>query len=175
MLLIRFVLKAFDTFTTWSVVTGGPTEHNHCATVRTHRPITGGTNGQRLFGEPQPGVGGRGRKHLDSVRESTEGGTVPFCGGGAPRCTVCVSTVRRRGPWGVGNVALGEYDDDEDQAVGRPPAPEDRTWRHPSEVAWEARQGARPVIAEPAEVSLVGTDPITDASVPETAASIPPT
>ncbi len=42
-----------------------------------------------------------------------------------------------------GNVALGEYDA-EDWATGRPPAPEDRTWRHPSEVAWEERQSAAP-------------------------------
>lgn len=45
-----------------------------------------------------------------------------------------------------GNVALGDYDE-EDWADGRPPAPEDRTWRHPSEVAWEARQSAAPIPA----------------------------
>ena len=72
------------------------------------------------------------------------------------------------------NVTHGEYDED-NQAVSRPPASEDRTWRHPSEVAWEARQATRTVIVEPTEVGSVDTGPITDASVPEITASIPPT
>ena len=100
MLLIRFVLEAFDAFTTWSVVPSGATDPHHCATVRTPRPITGGTNGQRLFGEPQPGVGGWGHKHLDSVRESTEGGTAPSAEGARPAARF-VSVLS-------GEVALGE-------------------------------------------------------------------
>ena len=100
MLLIRFVLEAFDAFTTGSVVPSGATEHHHCATVRTHRPITGGTNGQRLFGESQPGVGGWGQNHFDSVRPSAEGGTAPSAEGARPAARF-VSVLS-------GEVALGE-------------------------------------------------------------------
>ncbi|MBT7430166.1 MAG: hypothetical protein HN783_10185, partial [Ilumatobacter sp.] len=53
-------------------------------------------------------------------------------------------------------MALGEHDA-KDRAVGRPPAPEDRTWRHPAEVAWEARQAPRPVVAVAAEIIADGT------------------
>lgn len=140
MLLIRLVLEAFDTFTARSVVTSGTAEHHHRATVRTHRPIAGSTHRQGLFGESQPGVVRRGRKHLDSVRASTGGGTAP-AEEGAPPAAWFVSVLSR-------NVALGEHDA-KDRAVGRPPAPEDRTWRHPAEVGWEARQAPLPVVAVP--------------------------
>lgn len=46
-------------------------------------------------------------------------------------------------------MALGDYDA-QDWAAGRPPAPEERIWRHPSEVAWEARQAVEPVLTTPA-------------------------
>ena len=65
-------------------------------------------------------------------------------GEGAPPAAWFVSVLSR-------NVALGEHDA-KDRAVGRPPAPEDRTWRHPAEVAWEARQAPRPVVAVAAEI-----------------------
>lgn len=80
---------------------------------------------------------------------------------GAPPAAWFVSVLSR-------NVALGEHDA-QDSGIGGPPAPEDRTWRHPAEVAWEASQAATQRIASSAAAAEVIADDITNVRIGVTA------
>ena len=131
MVLVRLVLETVDAVTTGCMVPSRAAEEHHGAAAGKHGPVGRGADRQRFLGQAEPVVAlGWWGEHLDIVglwRATTTGR-------GAVTNREGIGTIRF--------VADGDFDDD--IPIGRrPPAPADRPWRHPSEMAAEMRAARR--------------------------------
>ena len=144
---VGLVFEPIDGLAVTAVITGDSGEQHDGATVRTMRPLERGLDRKRHIGDADPVVSCCGCLHNPHGIRSNDWASCP---------PLIRPRSRMQGP-PVVSLAVTGFDDDEDgpEEFRPAPHPDDRLWRHPSEIAAEmAARAAAESAAAPVEPAL---------------------